>query len=162
HAVSFSENPAALGLPSVHDRDRYWDPFFAACADTDTIVNLHIGSSSMLPKTTPDSPVAVTSALNWQNCCSSLMDYVVSGTLERIPALRVAYSEGQVGWMPFVLERADKLFEHRGRVTEMGYDRITQRPSEYVPGRVYGCIFDDEVGLLLRDKIGMSQIMFEV
>ena len=32
-AVTFSENPAALGLPSVHDRRQYWDPVFAACAD---------------------------------------------------------------------------------------------------------------------------------
>ena len=31
-AVTFSENPAALGLPSVHDRRQYWDPVFAACA----------------------------------------------------------------------------------------------------------------------------------
>ena len=42
-AVTFSEIPYFLGLPSIHSG--YWDPFFAACADTGTVVCLHIGSS---------------------------------------------------------------------------------------------------------------------
>ena len=48
-AVAFSENPYPLGLPSIHDKDRFWDPFFRACEETDTIVNMHIGSSSKMP-----------------------------------------------------------------------------------------------------------------
>src|SRR5207253_935293 len=44
HAVSFSENPEGLGFPSIYDADA-WDPFFAACAETDTVVNLHVGSA---------------------------------------------------------------------------------------------------------------------
>src|ERR1700691_4951552 len=31
-AVCFSEIPPYLGLPSVHDPEHYWDPFFRACA----------------------------------------------------------------------------------------------------------------------------------
>ena len=31
HAVTFSENPSKLGLPSYHTE--HWDPFFAACVD---------------------------------------------------------------------------------------------------------------------------------
>ena len=26
--IAFSENPHPLGLPSVHDKGRFWDPFF--------------------------------------------------------------------------------------------------------------------------------------
>ncbi|WP_156765191.1 amidohydrolase family protein, partial [Mycobacterium sp. 1245852.3] len=32
HAVTFSENPAMLGLPSIHTD--HWDPLMAACAET--------------------------------------------------------------------------------------------------------------------------------
>ena len=32
-AIAFSENPYPLGLPSIHDKSRYWDPVFAAAAD---------------------------------------------------------------------------------------------------------------------------------
>jgi hypothetical protein len=38
---------------------------------------------------------------------------------------------------------------------------ITRPPSSYVPGRVYACVFDEETGLALRDRIGMRQILFE-
>lgn len=43
NAVSFSENPEAIGFRSLYSGD--WDPFFAACQETDTVINLHIGSS---------------------------------------------------------------------------------------------------------------------
>src|SRR5918994_7377803 len=29
-AITFSELPSNLGLPSIHDKDRYWDPLFQA------------------------------------------------------------------------------------------------------------------------------------
>ena len=35
HAVCFSEIPPHLGLPSIHSG--YWDPFFAACEETETV-----------------------------------------------------------------------------------------------------------------------------
>ena len=55
-AVCFCEIPAYLGLPSIHDPDNYWDPFFAACDETSMVVNMHIGSSSKMPSTSPDAP----------------------------------------------------------------------------------------------------------
>ena len=41
----------------------------------------------------------------------------------------------------------------------MGGDGVL--PSELVRGRVYGCIFDDLVGLKQRHDIGIDQILFE-
>ena len=43
HALTFTENPAALGYPSFHDE--YWNPLWKALVDTDTVLNVHIGSS---------------------------------------------------------------------------------------------------------------------
>lgn len=48
-AVCFSEIPPHLCLPSIHDPDGHWDPFFQACAETGTVVNMHIGSFSKMP-----------------------------------------------------------------------------------------------------------------
>jgi predicted TIM-barrel fold metal-dependent hydrolase len=161
HAVSFSENPYHLGLPSVHDRNRFWDPFFQACQETETVINMHIGSSSKMPATSPDAPFAVSSTLTFQNAMGSLCDYVISGVFERFPELVVAYSEGQVGWMPYVLERADKLWEERLHDDSFGVN-LPRPPSSYIRDHVYGCIFDDETGLANRHVIGMEQITFEV
>jgi len=44
HAATFSENPEALRMPSIHSG--YWDPLFAACCDTGTVLCCHLGSSS--------------------------------------------------------------------------------------------------------------------
>ena len=153
-AVTFPESPYPLGLPTLHTKDRHWDPVFAACQETGTVLCMHIGSSSRMPTTSPDAPFNVTSALTSQNAMGSLVDFIFSKTLERFPTLRISYSEAQVGWMPFLLERADKIWDHF-------HSGLPKRPSEYIPGRVFGCIFDDETGLRLRDVIGVEQICFE-
>ena len=160
HAVAFSENPHPLGLPSIHDKDGYWDPFFQACVETDTVVNMHIGSSSQMPSTSPDAPFAVSSTITFANAMGSMCDYILSGMFVKYPELRIAYSEGQVGWMPYVIERMDKIWEERGDAT-FGID-LPNPPSSYIPGHIWGCIFDDETGLQNRDIIGMDQICFEV
>jgi hypothetical protein len=43
-----------------------------------------------------------------------------------------------------------------------GYRRTPKPPSSYIPGHVYGCIFDDDTALICRELIGMDQIMLEV
>jgi predicted TIM-barrel fold metal-dependent hydrolase len=161
HAVAFTENPFHLGLPSMHDKSRWWDPFLQACEETDTVINMHIGSSSKMPSTSPDSPFIVSSILTFQNAMGSMIDWIISGTFARFPALRIAYSEGQAGWVPYVLERADKLWEERVADEAFG-STLPNPPSSYVPGHVWFCLFDDEVGLLNRDIIGMDQLTFEV
>jgi predicted TIM-barrel fold metal-dependent hydrolase len=158
-AVTFTENPEPLGLPTLYRPDHFWDPFFAACEETDTTVCMHIGSSSRMPTTTSDAPFIIGSSLDWLNAMGSMLDYVFSGTLERFPTLKLAYSEGQVGWMPYILERADKKWEEfHGE--DFG-NTLPEPPSSYLKGRVFGCVFDDDTGLRNRDVIGMDRICYE-
>jgi predicted TIM-barrel fold metal-dependent hydrolase len=159
-AVTFSEIPPYLGLPSIHDRDRWWDPFLRACDETGTVVCMHIGSGSKMPVTSDDAPRGVVIALTFANAQASLADWLLSGALARFPNLKIAYSEGQVGWMPYLLERLDKLFVHSRAWA--GIDpAVTEPPSTYMSGHVYGCFFDDDTGLAMRDVIGVRQLAFE-
>ena len=157
-AVAFSENPTRLKLPSIHTA--HWDPLFAACEETETVVNLHIGSSSSFPMTSVDAPRAVSLALTYQGASHALADWLTSGVLERFSRLRVALSEGQIGWIPFIVERLDSVWDDRPVYGNLD-GRLTRRPSSYIPGRVYGCVFDDVIGMQIRDRIGIEQIMFE-
>ena len=158
HAVCFTEIPPFLGLPSVHTD--YWDPFFAACAETETVVSMHIGSSSKMPSTSADAPPAVGSTLTYMNAAMSLVDYLMSGVLERFPQLELAYSEGQIGWIPYVLERADAVWlENRGWGGVA--DKVKRPPSEYFHDHVFGCFFDDVHGLKSLDVIGVDNVTFE-
>lgn len=158
NAVCFSEIPPHLGLPSIHSG--YWDPLFAACEETNTVVCMHIGSSSRMPATSPDAPVAVAASLSFNNSMASLSDFLFSGVLVRFPNLKLAYSEGQIGWLPYILERVDDVWrEHRawGGVADL----IPEPPSTYYYRQVYGCFFRDQHGLNSLDVIGVDNVTFE-
>jgi predicted TIM-barrel fold metal-dependent hydrolase len=158
HAVCFSEIPSHLGFPSIHSGK--WEPFFAACAETDTVVCMHIGSSSRMPATSGDAPVAVAATLSFNNAMASMTDFLFSGVLIRHPNLKLAYSEGQIGWIPYVLERADTVWlEHRawGGVR----DTIPEPPSTYYYRQIFGCFFRDHHGIDSLEKVGVDNITFE-
>ena len=157
-AVCFSEIPPHLGLPSIHTGE--WDPFFVACQETQTVVCMHIGSSSRMPATSADAPVAVAASLSFGNAMASLSDFLFSGVLVRYPDLKLAYSEGQIGWLPYILERVDDVWkEHRawGGVKDL----IPEPPSSYYFRQVYGCFFRDIHGLESLHRIGVDNVTFE-
>ncbi|MEX1217424.1 MAG: amidohydrolase family protein [Acidimicrobiales bacterium] len=155
YAIAFSENVAKLGQPSLYTGA--WDVLWDACQETDTSVSMHIGSSSSMPTTSDDAPLATSMSMYAQNAQGSLCDWVFSGSLERFPDLTIAYAESQVGWMPFQLERMDAVWsDGRGDV-----ENVKTLPSELVKGRVYGCVFDDLHGLINRDAVGIDHILWE-
>jgi predicted TIM-barrel fold metal-dependent hydrolase len=159
-AITFTEMPSNLGLPSIHDPSRVWDPLFRACDETGTVVCMHIGSGSKMADVSPFAPRAANTALTFAMAQTSLVEWLVSGNLVRFPKLKIAYSESQIGWMPFILERLDKVFEHREYA---GMDPIIiEPPSSYMAGRVYGSFFDDEIGIVNRHVIGVKQLVFEI
>lgn len=154
-AIAFSENVARLGQPSLYTGA--WDVLWQACQETETSVSMHIGSSSSMPTTSDDAPLATSMSMYAQNAQGSLCDWVFSGSLERFPEITIAYAESQVGWMPFQLERMDAVWrDGRGDV-----DNVKTLPSEQVKGRVYGCVFDDLHGLINRDAVGTDHILWE-
>jgi predicted TIM-barrel fold metal-dependent hydrolase len=154
-AITFSENPARLGLPSFHSD--HWDPVWRACEETGAVVCLHIGSSSVIPKTADDAPFAVTVALSPMNAQSAMSDLLLSRVPHQFPGLRFAMSEGGIGWVPFALEHCDYVWErHRWS----GIDTATP-PSEVFRRNFWVCFIDEEFGLRVRDEIGVDRIMWE-
>ncbi|MCU1381133.1 MAG: amidohydrolase 2 [Acidimicrobiales bacterium] len=157
-AVTFSEIPPHLGLPSIHSG--FWDPFFQACEETKTTVCMHIGSSSRMPATSPDAPVAVAASLSFNNAMASLMDFLFSGLLVRYPKLKLAYSEGQIGWLPYILERADDVWREHRAWAEVK-DIVPNPPSTYYYSNVFSCFFRDQHGIDSLDITGVDNVTFE-
>lgn len=158
YSVCFSEIIANLGLPSIHTG--YWEPFFEVCEDTGTVICMHIGSSSNQPATSSDAPPAVAATLSFNNAMASMSDFLFSGILVKHPKLKLAYSEGQMGWVPYILERADDVWEdHRawGGVKDL----VPEPPSTYYYQSIYTCFFKDAHGLDSIAKIGEDNITFE-
>jgi predicted TIM-barrel fold metal-dependent hydrolase len=158
-SIAFSESPPALDLPSIHSG--YWDPLWQACVETSTVVNCHIGSSSTFPITGPDSPMLTSLTLVHEGSQRALVDWLCSGIFERFDDLRVVLSEGQIGWMPYILDRIDRTWDHHRGYAGVD-DRITKPPSEYVAGHIWGCVVDDIVGLEARARLPFDQLMYEV
>jgi predicted TIM-barrel fold metal-dependent hydrolase len=89
------------------------------------------------------------------------MEYLFSGLLERYPRLQLAYSESQVGWIPYQLERADTVWEqHRGWHGLAGTMKVP--PSFYYYRQVYGCFFRDFFGMRNLAEVGLDNVTFEV
>ncbi len=157
HSVTFSENPARLDLPSLHSD--HWDPFWAACEDTQTVVNMHIGSSSQLVVTAEDAPMDVLIALQPINLVQAAADLVFSPVFRKFPTFKIAMSEGGIGWIPYFLERIDYTYEHHKAWT--GQDFGDQLPSQVFKERVVTCFIDDAAGVKNRHDIGIDMITWE-
>jgi predicted TIM-barrel fold metal-dependent hydrolase len=158
-AVSFSEIPANLGLPSIHSG--YWEPFICACAETGTAINLHIGSGSRLTTTTNDAPTGVITMLSFVTPAMALSDWLLSGHLMRHPDLTIALAECNIGWIPYILERADTRWgEDRGYQPE--WKLFDGPPSSYFAKQMYCSFFNDQAGLSYIHKVGvMNNFSFD-
>jgi len=174
-AISFTENPVPLGLPSFHTT--HWDPVFAAASECGTPLCAHIGSSSSLPKTSPDNPLIITLALTPMNAITTCVDWLFSGNFQRFPDLKLCLSEGGIGWIPYVLERCDYTLERQGAwasQSDFSVDLATgsidaksvermkfDTPSELFRDHVFGCFIDDVQGIDNLDVIGVDNVMIE-
>jgi predicted TIM-barrel fold metal-dependent hydrolase len=153
-AVAFTENPEKLGLPSIHTR--YWDPFFAACEETETVVNLHVGSSSETLIPSSDSPPEIIGLLFPVNALAACAEWLYSAIPVRFPHLRIALSESGIGWVAMLI---DKL-EYTAR-TGAAWHEPSISPIELLRRNFWFSTFFDPRALRLRDEIGVDRIMVE-
>jgi predicted TIM-barrel fold metal-dependent hydrolase len=157
HALTFTENPAAMGYPSFHDP--YWNPLWKALCDTNTVMNIHIGSSGRLAITAPDAPMDVMITLQPMNIVQAAADLLWSRPIKEYPDLKIALSEGGTGWIPYFLERADRTFEMHSTWTHQNFGG--KLPSEVFREHFLTCFISDKVGVALRHMIGIDNIAWE-
>jgi predicted TIM-barrel fold metal-dependent hydrolase len=157
-AVAFSEIPPWLGLPSIYSG--YWDPLFAACAETGTVVGMHTGSATKVVRTSDDAPEIVPAVSIFTNTAYSMLDFIFSGVLQRFPDLKLLYAESQIGWIPYVLERADDAWDTH-RAWAIDHKVVPLPPSTYYYRNIYSSFFRDHSGIAMLDKVGVDNICFE-
>jgi predicted TIM-barrel fold metal-dependent hydrolase len=157
HAISFSENPAKLGFPSLHHS--HWDPFWQICSDVGTVVCMHIGSSSQLVVTADDAPFDVMATLQPLNIVQAAADLVWSPVLRKFPHLRIALSEGGIGWIPYFLDKIDNVYRKQHEWT--GQDYGGRKPSEVFLEQILVCFIDDRAGMRLLDDLNVDNVTWE-
>ena len=156
HAVTFSANPHNLGLPSLFTD--HWDPFWAACEDTETVVCVHLGSGGIKP-TSPETSMSAHMTGIQVSLYTAAADYLWSPIFRKFKKLRLALSEGGIGWIPYFLERADFVYKHHSAWT--GDDLGGQLPSEIFHEHVITCFIEDKFGIANLDYLNRDMVTWE-
>jgi predicted TIM-barrel fold metal-dependent hydrolase len=164
-AVAFSENPTVLRMPSIHTG--WWDPVWAAVEETGLPICMHVGSSSRHFTTSADAPGAVLLTNIGVNAMLTCADWIFSGVFDRFPGLRIVLSEGGAGWVPYVIERADRVWAHGqayiegdGRAEQVAA-RIPRLPSEVFAQHVYACMISEVFAPHALDWIPVDNLLWE-
>ncbi len=157
-AVSFPENPVDLGLPSVHTD--HWDPFLRACEETQTVICLHNGSSSWTAARSPGAPLELYTSLFSVNAIAAAADWLWARIPTRYPAIRVAFSEGGIGWVPMLIDRVDYVLDHSA-VGSNGWDDPNLSPTDALRRNFWFCTIDIPSTMSLREHIGIDHICLE-
>ena len=160
-AVSFADNPANLGFPPISSEE--WDPFLKACEETETVVCLHIGASDQLVTSRPDAPIEVITSLFASGAMVAATEWIWGAIPIRFPNLKVALSEGGIGWVPMLIDRLDYVVSRSGSHGDGPklYAKHGLSPSEALREHFWFCILDDPSILEIRDRIGVDHIMVE-
>ena len=154
-SVTLPERPHRIDLPSIFTD--YWEPVIRACAETDTVISLHLWSSGMsdFPEGCPAMQLGAT--LFGQLSLTACAEWLWSGWAVRYPDLKIAMSEGGIGWVAMLLDRLDNIVD-RSRYG-LGWDL---RPAEILKRNFWFCTIDDPSTIDTRHRIGVDHVMAEV
>ena len=129
-ALSFTEFPARLGLPSLHTG--HWDALLAACEETETVLCLHTGIVVVGPDPVRRPAIRAVADAVPRERVPGVQRLAVVGGLHAVP--RVCGSrcrEGGIGWVNMLADRVDYVLEHSASGTESAATGTTTRkPSE--------------------------------
>ena len=156
HAISMPELPHLQGLPSY--QSEYWDPFFVVCSDEGVVMNLHIGQGLNAIQMAPDHTNDHFMVLATQVSVLSVQDLLWGPALRKYPDLKVAWSEGGIGWIPFLLDRADRHYQNQKWTRQDFGDKL---PSDVFREHALACFISDPMSMKLYREIGVDIIAFE-
>jgi predicted TIM-barrel fold metal-dependent hydrolase len=159
-SISFPERPHLIGLPSLWDH-QHWDPILRACEETELVCSIHVASSGLheLPPgyDRNQQSQGLSATLFGQLSLAACGEWLWSGWPKDIPNLKIAMSEGGIGWVAMLLDRLDNI------VDRSGYGRAWEvRPADVLKRNFWFCTIDDPSTIDTRERIGVDKIMVEV
>jgi predicted TIM-barrel fold metal-dependent hydrolase len=158
HAVTYSENPEALGLPSIHTD--YWDPLFAAAVDVGTVLCCHLGSSSRSAMLSPDAPASARMTMSSTMSMWTLGEMMWADFWNRFPDLKISITEGDVGWIPYFLWRAEHVHDRHSGWTKHEFPN-GGGPSDVFKRHMVCCFISDPIGVKLLDELNEDMVCWE-
>jgi predicted TIM-barrel fold metal-dependent hydrolase len=144
-----------------YDQPEY-EPFWAAAQALDMPLSLHTATRRQGKirgageKTLRDASSRATKVFY---PATSMCDMIFAGVFERYPNLKLAIVEFELAWVPHLLSSMD--YTYRERHEEALYRfKDGWRPSDFFHRNVFLSFQEDEVGIRLRDIIGVDNMMW--
>jgi predicted TIM-barrel fold metal-dependent hydrolase len=156
-AVTLPEQPHRIGMKPIFSR--WWDPILRACAETGTVVCLHVGSTGVvdMPPGAPMVPLAAT--LFGQLSLHACAEWLWSPYPLRYPDLQIVMAEGGIGWVGMLHDRLDSIVDRSGYGQYFGSTEL--RPSDLLRRNFWFCSLDDPSTMSTRHVVGVDRILFE-
>jgi predicted TIM-barrel fold metal-dependent hydrolase len=155
-AVTLPEMPHRIGMEPIFSK--WWEPIIAACAETGTVICLHVGSTGVadMPPGAPMVPLGAT--LFGQLSLSACAEWLWSPYPVRYPDLKIIMSEGGIGWVAMLHDRLENIVDRSGYGHYFPGDL---RPAEVLHRNFWFSTIDDPSTLNTRHTIGVDHIVFE-
>jgi predicted TIM-barrel fold metal-dependent hydrolase len=155
-AVTLPEQPHRVDMPNLFSG--WWDPIIAACAETGTVVCLHVGSTGVVDMPPGAPMVALGATLFGQLSLAACAEWLWSGYAVKHPDLKIAMSEGGIGWVAMLHDRLENIVERSGYGDYFPGD---MRPAEVLHRNFWFCTIDDPSTISTLDTVGVDHVMFE-
>lgn len=158
--VQMNENPTVQGLPSIHND--YWDPIYKALVDNDMTIALHIGSGNPAPHASMETPIEAWISTMPLSVAQGVADWLQLDELFQYPDMRIIVSEGSIGWVPYLAERADFSNWRHGVWTKSRFQQNGVKPSDLLKKNFCHCFLWDPYGLKNLSEVGEDNVTYEV
>ena len=139
-----------------------YEPLWSAAAALNMPISLHTATrrvrsnSALGERTVHDASRRATKVFL---PAISMCDMIFSGVFERHPKLRLAIVEFELSWVPYVLTNMDYTYRERNEEALYRFKGDTL-PSDFFASNVFLSFQEDEVGIRLRDRIGVDRMMW--
>ena len=154
-SVHLPNFPSEIGLPDYHDPG--YDPLWGVLQETGISISHHLGNRHWLYdifRRDPTPQAAIFTSMPALALSEVIAWWILTGTLERFPGLKIVFVEPSLYWMPGFLASLDR----KAGVYDLPGVRL--KPSEYFRRNMSLTFMDDEVGLGLRHMIGIENILW--
>jgi predicted TIM-barrel fold metal-dependent hydrolase len=150
------ESVFAMSAPS--DRpyvDPWYDPLWDVLEDLGLPAHMHLGARPLTESLTTN--MMINSSVNKAMMAEPIASFIFSGALQKHPDLHIVSVESGVGWMSFLVDWMDHVFERHGTHTQ---SPLREPPSAFFRRQVHGTFIEDRPGIRERHNIGLNCIMW--
>ncbi len=156
-SIQMTPFPRDFGLPDYHNK--HWDKLWSVFSETGIAITNHLAVPNYMWDTFRIDPTpqrGIFTVLPAMALAEPIALWILTGTLERFPKLKIVLVEANIGWMPFFFDLLDKrMHEH------YEFPGVKLLPSEYFKRQMWVTFVVDPLGLKMGyEWMGADRFMW--